>query len=82
MAGSYVTITGKAFRPRVGRFGPRATCARRLRLYLLAAVGLPLVTCFTHRCRKIAVAFPTAENWTLDNFRSHDNECRPLRTHQ
>jgi iron(III) transport system permease protein len=70
MAGSYVTITGKAFRPRVadiGRF--RYVLLGVCLLYLLAAVGLPLVTLLYASLQKIAVAFPTAGNWTLENFR-------------
>ncbi len=70
MAGSYVTITGKAFRPRVADVGPlRHLLLGVCVLYLLAAVGLPLVTLLYASLQKIAVAFPTAENWTLDNFR-------------
>jgi len=70
MAGSYVTITGKAFRPRVVDVGPlRYLLLGVCVLYLLAAVGLPLVTLLYASLQKIAVAFPTAENWTLDNFR-------------
>jgi len=70
MAGSYVTITGKAFRPRVADVGPlRYLLLGVCVLYLLAAVGLPLVTLLYASLQKIAVAFPTAENWTLDNFR-------------
>jgi iron(III) transport system permease protein len=70
MAGSYVTITGKAFRPRVADIGPlRYALLGVCVLYLLAAVGLPLVTLLYASLQKIAVAFPTAENWTLDNFR-------------
>jgi iron(III) transport system permease protein len=70
MAGSYVTITGKAFRPRVADVGPlRYMLLSVCVLYLLAAVGLPLVTLLYASLQKIAVAFPTAENWTLDNFR-------------
>ncbi len=70
MAGSYVTITGKAFRPRVADVGPlRYMLLGVCVLYLLAAVGLPLVTLLYASLQKIAVAFPTAENWTLDNFR-------------
>jgi len=70
MAGSYVTITGKAFRPRVADVGPlRYMLLGVCLLYLLAAVGLPLVTLLYASLQKIAVAFPTAENWTLDNFR-------------
>ena len=70
-AGSYVTITGKAFRPRVADVG-------RLRyvlfgvcvLYLLAAVVLPIATLLYASVQKIAVAFPAADNFTLDNFRA------------
>jgi iron(III) transport system permease protein len=70
MAGSYVTITGKAFRPRVADVGPlRYVLLGVCLLYLLAAVGLPLVTLLYASLQKIAVAFPTAENWTLENFR-------------
>ncbi|HYS87126.1 MAG TPA: iron ABC transporter permease [Bradyrhizobium sp.] len=70
MAGSYVTITGKAFRPRVADVGPlRYLLLGVCVLYLLAAVGLPLVTLLYASLQKIAVAFPTAENWTLENFR-------------
>jgi iron(III) transport system permease protein len=69
-AGNYVTITGKAFRPRVNDVG-------RLRwmmlgvcvFYLVAAVALPLVTLVYASLQKLAVAFPAAGNWTLDNFR-------------
>ena len=70
MAGNYVTITGKAFRPRVNDVG-------RLRwimlgvcvFYLVASVALPLVTLVYASLQKLAVAFPAAGNWTLDNFR-------------
>jgi iron(III) transport system permease protein len=68
-SGSYVTITGKAFRPRVADVG-------RLRyvlfgvcvLYLLAAVALPVATLLFASVQKIAVAFPAADNFTLANF--------------
>jgi iron(III) transport system permease protein len=70
MAGSYVTITGKAFRPRVADIGPlRYVLLGVCLLYLFAAVGLPLVTLLYASLQKIAVAFPAAGNWTLDNFR-------------
>jgi iron(III) transport system permease protein len=70
MAGSYVTITGKAFRPRVADIGPlRYVLLGVCLLYLFAAVGLPLVTLLYASLQKIAVAFPTAGNWTLENFR-------------
>ncbi len=70
MAGSYVTITGKAFRPRVADIGPlRYVLLGVCLLYLFAAVGLPLATLLYASLQKIAVAFPTAGNWTLENFR-------------
>jgi iron(III) transport system permease protein len=70
MTGSYVTITGKAFRPRVADIGPlRYALLGVCLLYLFAAVGLPLVTLLYASLQKIAVAFPTAGNWTLENFR-------------
>jgi iron(III) transport system permease protein len=70
MAGSYVTITGKAFRPRVADVGRlRYVLLGVCLLYLLAAVGLPLVTLLYASLQKIAVAFPSAGNWTLENFR-------------
>ncbi len=71
MAGSYVTITGKAFRPRVIDVGPlRLVLLGICVLYLFAAVALPLVTLLYASLQKIAVIFPAAENWTLDNFRT------------
>ncbi len=68
--GSYVTVTGKAFRPRlmdVGRlrwilFG---VCA----LYVLLSVVLPLLTLIYAALQKLAVALPAASNFTLDHFR-------------
>jgi iron(III) transport system permease protein len=70
MAGSYVTITGKAFRPRVTDIGPlRFVLLGVCLLYLFAAVGLPLITLLYASLQKIAVAFPAAGNWTLENFR-------------
>jgi iron(III) transport system permease protein len=70
MAGRYVTITGKAFRPRVADIGPlRYLLLGVCLLYLFAAVGLPLITLLYASLQKIAVAFPAAGNWTLENFR-------------
>jgi iron(III) transport system permease protein len=70
MAGSYVTITGKAFRPRVADIGAlRYVLLGVCLLYLFAAVGLPLITLLYASLQKIAVAFPAAGNWTLENFR-------------
>ena len=70
MSGSYVTITGKAFRPRLLDVGPlRYVLLGICLLYLFAAVVLPLATLFFASVQKIAVVFPAAENFTLDNFR-------------
>src|SRR5262249_8240031 len=71
MSGSYVTITGKAFQPRlldVGRL--RYVLLGVCLLYLSAAALLPLATLLFASLQKIAVIFPTAENFTLDNFRT------------
>lgn len=71
MGGGYVTITGKAFRPRVADIGPlRYILLGVCVLYLTAAVALPLLTLLWASLQKIAVAFPAASNWTLDNFRA------------
>lgn len=71
MGGSYVTITGKAFWPRVADIGPlRYILLGVCVLYLTAAVALPLLTLLWASLQKIAVAFPAASNWTLDNFRA------------
>jgi iron(III) transport system permease protein len=68
---SYVTVGGKAFRPRpmdMGRlrwvlFG---VCA----LYVLVSVVLPLLTLLYVSFQKLATAFPSQARWTLDNFRT------------
>jgi iron(III) transport system permease protein len=71
MAGSYVTITGKAFRPRVADVGSlRYVLLGVCVLYVFVAVALPLATLLYASVQKIAVAFPVAGNWTLDNFRT------------
>jgi iron(III) transport system permease protein len=70
MGGSYVTITGKAFRPRVADVGPlRYVLLGVCVLYLFASVVMPLATLLYASVQKIAVAFPTAENLTFANFR-------------
>ena len=69
--GSYVTITGKAFRPRVGDVGRlRWVLFGVCMLYLMVAVVLPIATLLYASVQKIAVAFPAADNFTLDNFRA------------
>src|SRR5256714_4707519 len=69
MAGSYVTITGKAFRPRVNDVGAlRWILLGICVLYLVAAGGLPLATPLYASLQKIAVAFPAGGNRALENF--------------
>jgi iron(III) transport system permease protein len=68
---SYVTITGKAFRPRVMDVGPlRFVLLAVCILYIALSVALPLLTLAYASVQKIAVAFPAAANWTLDNYRT------------
>jgi len=68
---SYVTITGKAFRPRVMDVGPlRFALLGVCLLYAALSVALPLLTLAYASVQKIAVAFPAAANWTLDNYRT------------
>ncbi len=69
--GSYATITGKAFRPRAADVGRlRYVLFGVCMLYLMAAVVLPIATLLYASVQKIAVAFPAADNFTLDNFRA------------
>ena len=68
-AGSYVTITGKAFRPRVNdvgrlRYVLLAICV----FYLFCSVVLPLLTLFYASIQKISTAFPAASNFTTEHF--------------
>jgi iron(III) transport system permease protein len=67
---SFVTISGKAFRPRVMELGWAqwalfAVCAA----YVFLAAVLPLAVLAFVSVQKLAVAFPAAQNFTLDNFR-------------
>ena len=67
---SFVTISGKAFRPRVmelgwTRWGLFAVCTS----YVFLAAVLPLAVLAYVSVQKLAVAFPAAQNFTLDNFR-------------
>ncbi len=68
---SYVTISGKAFRPRVMDVGALrwmlfALCVT----YVLVSVALPVATLAFAALQKLAVAFPASSNWTLSNFRT------------
>jgi iron(III) transport system permease protein len=70
-AGTYVTITGKGFRPRVGDVGQlRYLLLCVCVLYLMVSVIMPICTLLYASVQKIAVAVPAASNFTLDNFRA------------
>ncbi len=67
---SYVTISGKAFRPRLTDVGGLrwvlfAICA----LYVLLSVILPVLTLVFASFQNLAVAFPTLSNFTLAHYR-------------
>ena len=69
--GNYVTITGKAFRPRVMNVGRLrwpllAVCGA----YLGVAVVLPVLTLLYASVQRLATAFPRAGNFTLENYRT------------
>jgi len=68
---SYVTISGKAFRPRVTDVGKlRWVLFGVAVFYVFISVALPLMTLAYASVQKLAVAFPAAGNWTLDNYRT------------
>ena len=67
---SYVTVSGKAFRPRVSDVGGLrwvlfGVCAA----YVLLSVVLPMLTLVYASVQHLAVAFPALANFTLDNYR-------------
>jgi iron(III) transport system permease protein len=70
-ATNYVTITGKAFRPRVMqmgwiRWGLFAICV----LYLVVAVFLPMLALLYVSLLKFATIIPKDIAWTLENYRT------------
>jgi len=67
--GSYVTITGKAFRPRVMDVGSlRWALLGVCGAYLGIAVVLPVLTLGYASFQRLATAFPRAANFTLANY--------------
>jgi iron(III) transport system permease protein len=69
--GTYVTITGKAFRPRVMDVGAlRLVLLGVCLFYLFISVVLPILALLFASFQKIAVVFPAPSNWTLDNYRT------------
>ncbi len=68
-AGSYVTITGKAFRPRAMDVGPlRWVLFLVCLFYLGIAVVLPVLTLLYASLQRLATAFPHLDNFTLANY--------------
>jgi iron(III) transport system permease protein len=70
-SGTYVTITGKAFRPRVMDVGGLrwpflAICVA----YLTVAVVLPVLTIVYASLQHLTAAAPGLHNFTLDNYRT------------
>ena len=67
--GSYVTITGKAFRPRAMDVGAARWALFIVCLvYLAIAVLLPVLTLLYASFQRLATAFPRLENFTLANY--------------
>jgi iron(III) transport system permease protein len=70
-AGSYVTITGKAFRPRVLDVGGlRWPFLGICVTYLTVAVVLPVLTIVYASFQHLTAAVPRLSNFTLDNYRT------------
>ena len=68
---SYVTVSGKAFRPRLMDVGAlRWVLCGVCVLYVLLSVVLPVATLLYAAVQRLAVAFPKADNFTLEHFRT------------
>ncbi len=68
---SFVTISGKAFRPRAMDVGWLRWVLFLVCLsYVLLSVVLPVATLVYASVQKLAVAFPTLDNFTLENYRT------------
>jgi iron(III) transport system permease protein len=68
---SYVTVSGKAFRPRVMDVGTLrwvlfAVCA----VYLIMSVFLPMATLVFASLQRLATAFPRLSDLTLEHYRT------------
>jgi iron(III) transport system permease protein len=69
--GSYVTVSGKAFRPRLTDVGGlRWVLFGVCVAYVVLSVVLPVLTLVYASVQRLAVAFPAATNFTLDNYRA------------
>jgi iron(III) transport system permease protein len=68
---SYVTVSGKAFRPRLTDVGGlRWVLFGICGSYVLLSVVLPLLTLIYASVQRLAVAFPAASNFTFDNYKA------------
>ena len=68
---SYVTVSGKAFRPRLMDVGAlRWVLCGVCVLYVVLSVVLPVATLLYAAVQRLAVAFPKADNFTLEHFRT------------
>ncbi|MFM9849741.1 MAG: ABC transporter permease [Hyphomicrobiaceae bacterium] len=66
---SYVTVSGKAFRPRVMDMGRlRWVLFGIVAFYVFLSAILPIATLLFSSIQRLAVAFPAASNFTLVNF--------------
>ena len=68
---SYVTVSGKAFRPKVMDVGPLrwilfSVCV----LYVGLSVFLPIATLVFASVQRLATTFPRADNFTLEHYRT------------
>jgi iron(III) transport system permease protein len=68
---SFVTVSGKAFRPRVTDVGQlRWVLFGVCGSYVVLSVVLPVLTLMYASVQRLAVAFPATSNFTLDNYRT------------
>ena len=68
---SYVTVSGKAFRPRIMDVGwLRWVLFAICLVYVFLSVILPVATLVYASVQKLAVAFPKIDNFTLENYRT------------
>jgi iron(III) transport system permease protein len=68
---SYVTVGGKAFRPRPMDVGPlRWLLFGVCFLYVFLSVILPFATLIYASVQRLAVVFPSADNFTLEHYRT------------
>ena len=68
---SYVTVGGKAFRPRAMDVGGlRWVLFALCTAYVLLSVVLPFATLLFSALQRLTLVFPSADNWTLEHFRT------------